>query len=352
MLKNIFYSIVIAVFIFITIGFFLPHEVHIERQIDIQRPAATVFTVLNSYRSFHAWSPWSQRDPEAVYELSGPERGPGARMSWAGDPRLVGTGWQEIIDSQANSLVRMHLEFEQQGSAESFFRIDETTEGVRLTWGFDTDLQEGQGWFGGLLARYFGLFFDSWIGSDYEAGLARLKALLESMPSADFSDLEVAVVEAEPQTILYAKSGSGDGSGDLSQSLAAAYQEIGAYMAVHGIEMTAQPMAITRVRNDNSYDVEAAIPVRLENPNGPEAEGADSVGRVRIGQSPGGRALRVIHHGPYESMAPSYEKLAAWAAAHGVSEGGVSWEQYVSDPGETPADDLVTHIYFLLENDP
>jgi effector-binding domain-containing protein len=350
MIKNIFYSIVIAVFIFIAIGFFLPHEVHVERQIDIQRPAATVFTVLNSYRGFQAWSPWSQRDPDAVYEFSGPERGPGARMSWAGDPRLVGTGWQEIIDSQANSLVRMHLEFEQQGSADSYFRIDETAEGVRLTWGFDTDLQEGQGWFGGLLARYFGLFFDSWIGSDYEAGLTRLKSLLESMPAADFSDLEVAVVAVEPQTILYVKSGSGDGSDDPGQSLAAAYQEIGAFMAEHGIEMTAQPMAITRIHDDSSYDVEAAIPVRLESPGG--LEGADPAGRVRIGQSPAGRALRVIHHGPYESMAPSYEKLAAWAAAHGVSEGGISWEQYISDPRETPADDLVTHIYLLIENDP
>jgi effector-binding domain-containing protein len=271
-------------------------------------------------------------------------------MSWAGDPRLVGRGWQEIIDSHPNSLVRMHLEFEQQGNADSYFRIDETAEGVRVTWGFETDLQEGQGWFGGLLARYFGLFFDSWIGSDYEAGLARLKALLESMPPADFSDLEVAAVEVEPQTILYVKSDSGDGSEDLSQSLAAAYKEIGAYMAERGIEMRAQPMAITRIHDDSSYDVEAAIPVRLEDPNG--LEGADSVGRVRVGQSPAGRALRVIHHGPYESMAPSYGKLAAWAAAHGVSEGRVSWEQYISDPGETPADELVTHIYLLIEDDP
>ncbi len=153
MLKNVLYSIVIAIFTFVTIGFFLPREVHVERHIEIQRPAATVFTVLNTYRTFQSWSPWSQRDPDALYEFSGPESGPGAAMSWTGDPRLVGTGWQRITDSQPNSLVRMHLNFEQRGSADSYFQIDKSVAGVVVTWGFDTDLLEGQGWFGGLLAR-------------------------------------------------------------------------------------------------------------------------------------------------------------------------------------------------------
>jgi effector-binding domain-containing protein len=35
-------------------------------------------------------------------------------------------------------------------------------------------------------------------------------------------------------------------------------------------------------------------------------------------------------------------------AAHGLQEGTLSWEHYISDPGETPEQDLVTHIYFQL----
>jgi effector-binding domain-containing protein len=350
MFNKILYTIVIAIVIFVTIGLLLPDKVHVERHIEIQRPAATVFTVLDSYRSFQSWSPWSQRDPDAVYELSGPERGRGATMSWTGDPRLVGSGWQEITESQPNSLVRMHLEFEQQGSAESYFQIDETAEGVVLTWGFDTDLLEGQGWFGGLLARYFGLFFDSWIGSDYEAGLSRLKTLLESMPAADFSELEIEIIEVEPQLILYVSSSAGDSSGDLASKLAAAYQEISAFMKTHGLEMAAQPLAITRIHDRDSYEVEAAIPVQAEDAQWPP--GVQAAGRVQVGQSPGGLALRVVHHGPYERLSSTYEKRAAWMAAHGVPEGPVSWEQYISDPGETADADLVTHIYSLLENEP
>ena len=40
--------------------------------------------------------------------------------------------------------------------------------------------------------------------------------------------------------------------------------------------------------------------------------------------------------------------MAAFMAVNGLREGRVSWEQYISDPGITPAEDLVTHIYFLV----
>ena len=378
MLKKVFYALVIAIVIFIAVGLFLPREVHVERTVSIQRPPATVFTVLNSYRSFAAWSPWADRDPAAVYEFSGPEAGPGARLSWRGDPRLVGSGWQEITESRPYSLVRMRVDFDQQGSARSYFQLDPVDGGTRVTWGFDTDLQEGQGWLGGLLARYFGLFFDTWIGTDYEQGLGRLKAYLEALPPADFSALDVAIVDAAAVDILYVDSDADLDSPDLTSSLAAAYREITGYMAERGITRAAQPMAITRVREAGGYEVEAAIPVVLPAPepttepaasetaaDGDAAQAAESAAaeataaatgtpapsRVRIGQSPSGRAVRAVHRGPYDRMGPTYEQLAAWMGAHGVAEGDVSWEQYISDPGETPPDELVTHIYFLIADD-
>ena len=45
---------------------------------------------------------------------------------------------------------------------------------------------------------------------------------------------------------------------------------------------------------------------------------------------------------------PSYEKLAAYMAVHGLKEGAVSWEEYVSDPADVSESDWVTHIYFLI----
>jgi effector-binding domain-containing protein len=340
MFTKVFYTVVIAMIIFVITGLFLPRTVHVERSIEIDRPATTLFTLLNSFRTFSAWSPWSERDPGIAYQHSGPATGTGAHMNWSGDPRLSGSGWQEIIESKPPSLVRMQLDFEQQGRANSYFQIDRTTAGGRVTWGFDTNLVEGQGFFGSLMARYFGLFFDRWIGSDYEQGLIRLKAFAESLPATDFSDLEVEIVEAEALDILYIVTGSRPGPGGVAASLAAAYQEITSFMAEHSIEMQAQPMAITRAWDAQDYEFDAAIPVSTTD--------VELSGNVRAGKSPSGPAVRVVYLGPYERMSQSYAKLAAYMAVHGLKEGRVSWEHYISDPGQTPADEIITHIYFLI----
>jgi hypothetical protein len=44
-------------------GFYLPKQVEVEREIIIQRPAATVYTVLNGFRSYARWSPMVSGDP-------------------------------------------------------------------------------------------------------------------------------------------------------------------------------------------------------------------------------------------------------------------------------------------------
>ena len=343
MFRKTLYFIVIFTFMFVVVALLLPKTVHVERSIVIDRPPTTLFTLLNSFHAFSAWSPLSERDPAIVYEYSGPVSGKGARISWSGDPRQVGRGFQEITASKPWSIVRMQIEFEHQGRADTNFQIDPIGPGVTVTWGFEANLVEGQGFFGSLLARYFGLFFDSWVGTDYEKGLARLKSYAESLPAVDFSDLEVEVLEVEALDILYIATDSRNSQGNVSGRLADAYREISAFMAEHAIEMQAQPMAITRSWDARNYEIDAAIPASVT--------GVEMSGNVRSGKSPAGRAVRVVHRGPYERMAPSYEKLAAYMAANGLKEGRVSWEQYISDPADTPAEETITHIYFLVESD-
>ncbi len=340
MLRKILSIVGILFVLFLIGGVLLPRYVHVERSIEIERPASTVFVLLNGYKTFTSWSPWAARDPDAVYEYSGPVSGVGARMNWSGDPRQVGNGWQEITGSQPYSRVRTHLDFDQQGQADAYFQISEAGSGVHLTWGFDTDLLEGQGFLGGILAKYFGLFFDKWIGSDYEQGLANLKVFAESLPAEDFSDLNVEVLDAEALDILYISSGASQGPVDIAEVLDTAYEEIIAFITENELEVTGGRMAITRAWDEEGYRFDAAIPVVMKP--------VELTGNVRVGQSPSGPSVRVVHRGPYERMTPSYEKLAAYMAAHGLREGSVSWEYYVSDPLQTPDENLITHIYFQI----
>ena len=49
-------------------------------------------------------------------------------------------------------------------------------------------------------------------------------------------------------------------------------------------------------------------------------------------------------------MTPTYSKLAAYTSAHGMRQGGVSWEHYISDPASTAQADRVTLVYIMLED--
>ncbi len=341
MFKKLLYSIVIVLIIFVIVGLFLPRDVHIERTTSINRPASLIFALLNSYASFNTWSPWTSRDPSTQYVISGPENGVGAQLAWEGDPRLTGKGQQEIIESTPHSLIRIRFQFDNQGEAIMYYTLQEQGGATEVNWGFDTDVTSGQGLFGGIMARYFGLFFDRWLGTDYELGLANLKRLAESLPNADFSELEVEIMKAEPETILFIESVSSQAPDNIAQALADAYREITSFIADNGLQMSAQPMAISRAWDESGYSFDAAIPVIA----------ADVVptGNVKIGLSPSGRVLRIVHRGGYDHMMPTYEKISAYMGAHGFEETGISWEQYISDPGNTRTEDLVTHIYFLLK---
>jgi effector-binding domain-containing protein len=340
MFRNILYAIVITVFIFIIVGLVLPNNVSVERSVTINRPASSLFVLLNSFHSFSIWSPLNERDSHTQYRFSGPSSGVGARMEWRGDPRQVGSGWQEIIESEPYSRVLMQLDFENQGKAFSYFNIEDLGSGTLVTWGFDSNLVEDHAFFGSLLARYFGLFFDQWIGTDYEQGLARLKKYAESLPATDFSDLEAEIVRAEPLDILFVPTDNQSPAGNMSESLSAAFQEISAFMQAKSIEETSSPMVITRSWDAVEHEIAAAIPI--------SGVGAELPGNIRAGLSPSGTAVRAVHRGPYGEMAPTYAKLSAYMAVNGLKEGKVSWEHYLSDPTQVPALELVTHIYFLI----
>ena len=341
MFKKLLYAIVIITGIFLIVGLFLPRNVHIERSITVDRPPAMIFAILNSYASYDTWSPWAERDPSAQFTISGPKSGVGAALAWDGDPRLTGKGRQEIIESIPYSTIRIRFQFDNQGEAIMFYTLQDVNGASEVSWGFDTDVTSGQGFFGGIMTRYFGLFFDRWLGSDYEQGLANLKRLAESLPSADFSDLEFEILEVGPQSILYIESASSQAAGDIAKALADSYREISAFIVEQDLQVSAQPMAISRGWNESGYSFDAAIPITPTE--------VEPSGNVRIGETPAGKVLRVIHRGGYDQMMPTYEKISAYMGAHGLKDSGISWEQYISDPGNTRTDELITHIYFVLK---
>lgn len=339
-MKKVGIVILFLIAAFVVTGYLLPTKVHIERSITVERPATMMFELLNGYRYFNEWSPWAKRDPNAKFIISGPESGVGARMSWTGDPQLVGSGWQEIVSAKPYEQINFKLDFDAQGVADTGFKLEAVGETTHITWFFDSDLTKGVNYLDSFLARYFGLLFDRWVGGDYEKGLVNLKRFAESLPVDDFSELEMDRVDVTAQNILYVTTSSSQDPADIAQAMAEAYAEITDFINYAGIQRTGPPMAITRAWEDGGYQFDAAIPV--------DVIPAELSGNISSGLSPSGAAVRAVHHGAYDKLMPSYEKLAAYMSAHGLSQGTVSWEHYISDPGNTAQQDMVTYIYIML----
>jgi effector-binding domain-containing protein len=339
-LKKVVLLALILLAAFIVTGYLLPKRVHIERSTTVERPVTMMFELLNGYRYFNEWSPWVGRDPKAEFVISGPESGVGARMSWAGDPQLVGSGWQEIVASRPYERIDFNLDFDAQGEAHTGFLLVPQGGATRITWFFDSDLTKGVNLLDSFLARYFGLLFDRWIGGDYEQGLARLKQYAESLPVSDFSQLKIDRVDVAAENILFVTTSSSQDPADIALAMAEAYSRVSGFMNSTGIDMVGAPMAITRTWEEGSYSFDAAIPVNNIPSDLPEG--------IEPGQSPSGPAVRAVHHGAYDQMMPTYEKLAAYMTAHGLSQGSVSWEHYISDPANTVPRDMITHVYIML----
>ncbi|MFT5140936.1 MAG: effector-binding domain-containing protein [Lysobacterales bacterium] len=350
MLKKLLFATLFVITAFVVGGFLLPDEYHVERSVVVERPASVVFALLNSYKSFNQWSPWAARDPGAQYVFSGPEDGPGAKMSWKGDPRTLGEGWQEITRSEPNRRIEIYLDFGEQGIARSYYAIkempvaetaDDNQFKTEVSWGFNTNVSEGKGIFGALMGRYFGLLLDKWVGADYQQGMSAFKQFAETLPATDFTGSRIEIVTAEAAEILFVSGISSQDASDIAQALGTAFAEIGSFMTENDIQINGQPMAITRSWDENGYRFDAALPVDQV----PEVV----TGNVQSGFSPAGKAVRYTHVGPYDAMLPAYEELASFMVANGLKEGPISWEHYISDPGDTLEAEIITHIYFLIE---
>ena len=94
-------------------------------------------------------------------------------MQWASQHSSVGTGSQEILESQPNRFIKARLDVGDWTPALSSFSLSESAGKTTVIWTFDTYMDN-------TISRYFGLMLDSWVGDVYENGLSDLKILIES----------------------------------------------------------------------------------------------------------------------------------------------------------------------------
>jgi effector-binding domain-containing protein len=320
----------------IIIGLALPRHARIAVSAQIDAPPATVFALVNDYHRFTLWSPWIDTDPNARVVYSGPTRGIGATMTW--DGAIIGTGTQSIAASRPFEYVETVVSPGEPAEAKFWFDIEGDGDFTTITWSFETDFGYN------LVGRYLALAVASVIRRDYEQGLDSLKNLAETMPKADFGDIQIEQIVVEPVTIAYLPTTSIPQSAAISRAMGDAYFEILNFIDRHDLVEAGAPISITRSFSGSELLFDAAIPVRGDSDSTPRGGG-----KVRLGQTYSGPVIRVRHIGPYRDLGDTHRKIAAYLAALGLERAGDAWESYVSDPTKVAESELLTYVFYPVK---
>jgi uncharacterized protein YndB with AHSA1/START domain len=173
MFKIIAIAIVLIIAVVLIYASTQPDTFRMERSTVIKAPPEKISAYLTDFKQWAAWSPWENKDPAMKRTYSGSNTGVASVYEWTGNNN-VGTGRMEVMDVQSNK-VTIKLDFLKPFEAHNIaeFTLEPQTEGTKVVWAM----------FGP--ARYINkvmnviVGMDKMVGPDFEAGLAKLRAVAE-----------------------------------------------------------------------------------------------------------------------------------------------------------------------------
>lgn len=261
-------SIAIVLALMLLVGLMLPSHRFLSNSVETNRKMTIVFDTLNSFHRFKDWNPLVLRDPNVKLELSGPDSGVGAKLTWHSDVDRVGDGSWEITKSVPGERVEIAIQDERKGHDKTTkFILKPTGRGnikrnVEITQTYRVDY----GW--NLIGRYAGLYVSGHVGDDMKLGLSRLTNMLASVPNVDYavkgSTMRgMAEVERPAEDLLVVKAGAIERDNDkIKAAMKADMEWIKRTMDANNLVAAGPMRIITNELGRENYTFDVAQPVR------------------------------------------------------------------------------------------
>ena len=147
-------------------------------------------------------------------------------------------------------------------------------------------------------------------------------------------------VSLTPKTIIFMK---GNSTWDKAlDNLQDAFKSVYSLIERTGLAKAGPPMTIYTQADDTGFSYQAAVPITAAPAEAPK-------GDIAVGQSPGGKALKFIHRGSYDSMDNTYEAITNYLDEKRLEAADSFIEEYETDPVTTPEDKFVVTVYVPLK---
>jgi effector-binding domain-containing protein len=160
------------------------------------------------------------------------------------------------------------------------------------------------------------------------------------------TDLEFTEVRVAP---VVAVQMSGECAFDLAtigETMRQAFGKVMAFVTRHSLHLNGQPRAIYTSCDPKSVSFIVALPIAAH-PSTPIDEPP-----VFVGPLPGLEAHQFSHRGTYPQLAQTYSRITGFLKEKGYMKSEADWarympmwEEYMNDPEQTPAAELLTHIF-------
>ena len=175
MLKIILFGLAVVIAGILVYAATRPDTFRVERTTSIEAPPEKIFPLIDDLRSGEQWSPYYRKDPAMRGTYSGPASGVGATFDFAGN-KDVGSGRVSITGSSPHGKVTMRLQMFKPFAADNVveFTLVPRGQATDVTWA----MQGRQPYVAKVMCLFFDM--DKMVGTDFAAGLASHKAIVES----------------------------------------------------------------------------------------------------------------------------------------------------------------------------
>ena len=172
LLKGVVILLIALVAVLVVGGLLLSPKFDVMRSVLVGAPPERIYPLIANPRAWAQWSVWSQRDPAMHVDYAGPESGAGAKWAWKSASE--GDGEMSFTAAEPDKRVAYALYFPDFGTTSGGeFVLQPEPGGTRVTWSMHGDMGPNP------LFHWMALFADGMVGKDFDAGLARLKAVAE-----------------------------------------------------------------------------------------------------------------------------------------------------------------------------
>ena len=118
---------------------------------------------------------------------------------------------------------------------------------------------------------------------------------------------------------------------ELTDFFDRSFSTLAAVISAQNVALTGPAFALYHGAPGETADLEVGFPT---------AQRIEPIEGVEVGSLPAGRVARLVHHGSYDELSSSWERLARWMRDERLEPAAFFWEVYVTEPSPDmdPAD--------------